>query len=162
MCITHTPRRSIPFIAHLPSPTPLVSAPFVWHDCEPSTFIPSVSAAYSEVVHWKKNIFQVPFGQSGKKFVLELIKLFRVYSECSALECVALKVITVLSILVLQKPSRKSKSKNSPPVWIVVCLHGIGGISPASLRRVSAFKNDSKRVSRGSNVTRTLYGHSLI
>ena len=107
-----SPKRSIPFIAHpLPSFTPLAAAAFAWHDWDPSTFITSISAAYSEVVHWKKNIFQVPFGQSGKKFVLELSRLFRAYSEGSALECVALKAITVLSILALQKTSRKAKSK---------------------------------------------------
>ncbi len=73
----------------------------------------SLAAAYAEVVHWKKNLFPVPRGSSGKKFVMELSRLFRGYAEQSALESVALQAITftVMSILLLQKPTRKSKPK---------------------------------------------------
>ena len=48
----------------------------------------------------------------GKKFVLEFSRFFRAYAEGSALESVALRAITVMSILLLQKPARNSKSKD--------------------------------------------------
>ena len=41
----------------------------------------------------------------------ELSRLFRAYSEPSALEPIALKAISVLSVLALQKPSSKPKTK---------------------------------------------------
>ena len=47
-----------------------------------------------------------------KKFVYELSTLYRAYAEGSALECIALKAITVMSVLLLQKPHYKSKPKD--------------------------------------------------
>ena len=41
-----------------------------------------------------------------------LSKLYRAYAEGSALEPIALKATTVMSILLLQKPSRNSKSRD--------------------------------------------------
>ena len=72
----------------------------------------SVTAAYSEVVHWKNNIFSVPYGNAGKKIVTELSKLYRAFAERTALESIALKATTVMSVLLLQKPSHKSKPKD--------------------------------------------------
>ena len=67
---------------------------------------------YSEVVHWQKNTFNVPFGKAGKGFVLELSRLLRAYADGSALESIALKASTVLSVLLLQKPLHRSKQKD--------------------------------------------------
>ena len=63
-----------------------------------------VTLAYEEVVHWKQNLFLVPFGKSGNQFVSELTRLYKAYAEEAALESIALKATTVLSILALQKP----------------------------------------------------------
>ena len=96
---------------HLPSFKVLTQTPFVWGDYDSTSFMTSLSAAYLEVVHWKRNTFQVPLGKGGKEFVKELSRLFRAYSEPSALEPIALKAISVLSVLALQKPSSKPKTK---------------------------------------------------
>ena len=96
----------------LPSPSPLAASTFMWGTCDAMTFTNSLSAAYAEVVHWRKNLFPVPLGSSGKRFVQELSRLFRAYAEQSALESVALQAITVMSILILQKPARNSKTKD--------------------------------------------------
>ena len=102
-----------PNIAHpLPSPLPMASPAFVWglHDAE--SFIQAINVTYSEVVHWKKNSFFVPYGNVGKQFVSELSKLYRAYAEGSAIECIALKAATVMSLLLLQKPSPNSKPRD--------------------------------------------------
>ena len=105
--------QATPFDAHpLPYPTPMAGPSFVWAECDAETFAHSLSAAYTEVVKWKPNTFSIPFGNSGKKFVQELSRLFRAYAEGSALESVALKAITVMSILLLQRPARNSKTKD--------------------------------------------------
>ena len=84
----------------------------MWGICDAETFTHSLSAAYAEVVHWRKNVFPVPLGNSGKKFVQELSRLVRAYAEESPLESIALQATTVMSILLLQKPARKSKPKD--------------------------------------------------
>ena len=83
----------------------------MWGDHDSVTFTDALSSAYSEVVHWKANIFKVPLGRGGKQFVGELSTLFYAYSESSALEPIVLKATTVLSVLALQKPSAKPKTK---------------------------------------------------
>ena len=70
-----------------------------------------ISEAYAEVVHWRKNVFSVPFGKVGKIFVSELARLFRAYAEGSSLESVALKAVSVFSALSLQKPHSRSKPR---------------------------------------------------
>ena len=109
-----TPLRSglTPSSAHLlPPPQLLASSTFKWGEHDSSSYSTSLSSAYQEVVHWRRNIFRVPQGKGGKLFVSELARLFRAYAEESALEPIALRAVTVISVLALQKPSRKAKSK---------------------------------------------------
>ena len=68
--------------------------------------------AYEEVIHWRRNLFLVPSGASGEAFVSELARLFQANADTSSLECIALKATTVMQILLLQKPSRTSKTKD--------------------------------------------------
>ena len=79
--------------------------------------------AYDEVVHWKMNLFPVPFGKAGKQFVSELarLRLYRAFAEGSALESISLKAATVLTTLTLQKPYRNSKAK-AHSHYLVHCL----------------------------------------
>lgn len=55
----------------------------------------------------------------GKEFVKELARLFRAYGEGSSLECIALKAVTVASVLLLQRLFPRSKSRDH-----VSCLKG--------------------------------------
>ena len=71
----------------------------------------AITAAYTEVVHWNRNLFLVPSGNAGKDFVTELARLFRSYAEASALESVALKAAMVMPHLLLQKPFISTKAK---------------------------------------------------
>ena len=71
-----------------------------------------ISAAYEEVVHWRKNLFLVPTGASGKKFVRETAK-FIDYFNCSSesFSDISMKILMIMPSLLLQKPGYKSKSK---------------------------------------------------
>ena len=62
-------------------------------------------------MHWKTNLFLVPFGSVGKSFITEVARLYRAVATSSALESIALKASTVLTALALQKPYPKSKAK---------------------------------------------------
>ena len=63
-------------------------------------------------MHWRQNLFRVPYGRVGKDFVLELARLFQSYAETSALEPVALKAAMLMPLLLLQKPSPSSKTRD--------------------------------------------------
>ena len=71
-----------------------------------------MNQAYKEVIHWRRNLFQIPSGSSGKAFVTELARLYQAYADGSDLETIAIKACTVAPILLLQKPYRTSKSKD--------------------------------------------------
>lgn len=83
----------------------------MWGEVVSSSFCKSLKQVYEEVVHWRKNCFNVPLGKAGKSFVSELARLYDAFASGSALESVALMATTVLPILVLQIPHRRSKAK---------------------------------------------------
>ena len=96
----------------LPEYVPMSTPTFTWGKFSGSAFAKSLDATYSKVVHWRRNCFTVPFGKAGKDFVRELSRLYSAYGSASALESVALKAALVFPILLLQKPSRASKTKH--------------------------------------------------
>ena len=95
----------------LPATPPIADPSFNWGPLDAQSFIDLIDKAYNDVVHWKLNLFHVPFGRAGKQFVSELARLYRAFAEGSTLECISLKAATVLTTLALQKPYRNSKAK---------------------------------------------------
>ena len=101
-------------------PPPRLSSPppaqqpsnFQWGPLEGVDFCAMISNAYEEVIHWRRNVFLIPSGSAGKAFVSEIARLFQAYADSSSLESIAMKAITVLQVLLLQKPSRSSKSSD--------------------------------------------------
>lgn len=89
----------------------------MWGIVDAKSFTHSLATTYAEVVHWRKNLLPVLLGNSSKKFVQELNRLIRAYAEQSTLDSVALQAVTVVSILLLQKPARTSRTKD-----LVSCL----------------------------------------
>jgi len=75
-------------------------------------FSTAIRAAYEEIVRWKRNIFMLPSGKIGERFVLEMARLFKSFGESTPLESIALKAAMVLPQLLLQKPSRNSRVKD--------------------------------------------------
>ena len=59
------------------------------------------------VVHWRKNLFFIPAGDSGKQFVNELAKLAQAYADRSTLECVAITAMMLIPHILLQRLPRK-------------------------------------------------------
>ena len=105
-----------PFCATVPSLPPFTSANapnFTWGSSTitGSIFCEQIHKAYESIVHWRHNLFLVPFGSVGSHFVIELAKLYESYGSASAMECIALKAAMVLPPLLLQKPHRQSKSR---------------------------------------------------
>lgn len=84
---------------------------FTWGTHTAADLTHALEATYSEVVHWRKNVFQVPLGNTGKEFTRELARLYSAFGTASSMESIALKAATVLPTLLLQKPHRTSKAK---------------------------------------------------
>ena len=94
-------------------PLPTLEEPnFMWGDLQGLDFCHKAKEVYNEAVHWRRNLFQVPSGSAGKAFVAELTRLYQAYADGSCLESVALTACSITPILLLQKPSRTSKSRD--------------------------------------------------
>lgn len=85
---------------------------FSWGNLDGPCFVHVITAAYAEIVHWRRNIFLVPSGRAGKSFVSELTKLIAAYANASALEGIALKAAMVMQTLLLQKPFSSAKARD--------------------------------------------------
>ena len=69
-------------------------------------------SAYEEIVFWCRNLFMLPSGAAGKKFVNEITRLLDIWnSNAMPMKEIALKGIMIMPALLLQKPSFKSKTK---------------------------------------------------
>ena len=77
----------------------MASPTFTWGDYDSETTIFCITSAYTEVMHWKKRLFPVPWGNVGSAFISELARLYKAYAERSTLECIALKSDVILAII---------------------------------------------------------------
>ncbi len=84
---------------------------FNWGLLEGPSCVRVISDCYDEVTRWKPNLFSVPFGNTGERFVVELTRLFNCYASASSLESIALKAAYLFPHLVLQKSSANLTSK---------------------------------------------------
>ena len=60
--------------------------------------------AYEKIIHWKRNLFMMPSGPAGGKYIEEITRLLKLWIQESPLKSIALKVIHVMLALLLQKP----------------------------------------------------------
>ena len=91
-----------------PVSTPILSGA-VWTGV---TFCDRLAVAFEQTVFWKRNVFELPSGQEGKKFVSEKARLFAAMTPENPLECVAMKTVAIMEHLLLQKPSVSAKQSN--------------------------------------------------
>ena len=85
---------------------------FEWGNYKEPEFVKMLNTVYDKVVFWRKNIFLLPSGRSGKLCIEETTRLINSWTHNSSLQDVAFKAIMVMPSLLLQKPSRNSKSKD--------------------------------------------------
>ena len=103
-----------PSEAFLPPFSPLPLNPvFSWGDVDGGTFCNHIDEAYQTIVQWRRNIFELPYGEIGKDFISEMSKCIKGYANDAAMKCVTLKVALVMPPLLLQHPHSRSKSKGN-------------------------------------------------
>jgi hypothetical protein len=83
----------------------------MWGDISYESFFKLINGIYDEVVHFWRNIFNIPSGRSGKSFIEEITLWIKQFNSNSVLDSVALEAFMVLPSLILQKLSATSKSK---------------------------------------------------
>jgi len=59
----------------------------------------------------KKNYMQIPRGNAGKTLIAEVTRLIRLFNSSKRWESVAIHMLQVLLLLILEKPSLKSKNR---------------------------------------------------
>ena len=82
-----------------------------WGSISYACFCNTVNDVYDEIVHYRRNIFNVLSGRAWKSFIEELTFWIKQFNSDSDLNSIALKAFMVLPTLILQKPSATSKSK---------------------------------------------------
>ena len=83
----------------------------MWRNISHQRFSEEINNIYNEVVHLRRNIFNLPSGGAGKHFIEELTYWLKQFNSNSDLNSVALKAFMVLPSVILQKPSATSKTK---------------------------------------------------
>ena len=79
-----------------------------------SHFKKNVNYVYEKVVvYWRKNLFLLPTGKVGQCYIDEIAKLMNDWAHDSPLKEIAFKAIMLMPNLLLQKRSKRSKSKNN-------------------------------------------------
>ena len=89
-----------------------VSESFLWGETKGSNFVKDLDTMYEKIVYWRQNLFLLPSGRPGKKFIKEITRLVNSWIDNTALKQFSLKAIMVMPALLLQKPSHNSKSKD--------------------------------------------------
>ena len=86
---------------------------YFWNKIRGTVFDKDLTDAYGKIVHWKRNLFIMPSGTVGKKYLEEKTAcLWKLWIQNSSLKTVAIKAMHIMPVLLLQKPSKNSKSKD--------------------------------------------------
>ena len=68
-----------------------------------------ISSIYSEITKWRRNLFRLPKGNLGKRFVDEMTKLLNTWSTTNEED--ALMLLMSMPNLLLQRTSKKVKAR---------------------------------------------------
>ena len=66
-----------------------------------------------EGVYWRRNLFLLPTGAAGKKYITETTRLIEIWNQkVDPLKDISIEAVMTMPMLLLQKPSLKSKAKD--------------------------------------------------
>ena len=82
-----------------------------YNTLEAKVFVECIEKTYEETIKWKKNLFKLPTGQSGKKIIKELTEWLDEFNSGGEMKFIAIKTFMILPNLLMQKPSKTSKAK---------------------------------------------------
>jgi len=71
-----------------------------------------VTDAFDKIVFWRKNLFDLPKGSTGKDFITEMTRLINNWNNKGSEYEVSLTALSVMPMLILQRTSMKSKTSD--------------------------------------------------
>ena len=99
--------------ANLPPYVPVNLKPAQAYNSNSGTdFVNLINIIYEEFITWRKNLFLLPSGQQGRKVITLLSEWLSFYNNNTTYQGIALKVFMVVPVIMLQKPSTKSKARD--------------------------------------------------
>ena len=107
---------------------------------------------YEEIVFWRKNLFMLPKGASGKDYIRETTRLLNEWVSDSPIKECALYAVHVMPALLLQKPSKTSKSKDHVIALTRRLVKWKNGEFSQLLREAKALQNRLPKNERKSNI----------
>ena len=84
----------------------------MWEERDGTRFTDDLNEAYEKIVFWRKNLFMLPTGKPGKKYIKEVTRLLNAWTQDTPLRSISLKAMQTMLILLSQKPSKMSKSRD--------------------------------------------------
>ena len=85
---------------------------FKWNNVDGNLFTNELNHVYDTIVYWRKNLFMLPTGSAGKKYICEITRLINAWVNDTPMKNISLKAVHVMPALLLQKPEKKSKMKD--------------------------------------------------
>ena len=97
----------------------------VWGSHNESDFKQIINSAYEEIVHWRKNIFLLPSGASGKQFITETTRMIDLWTnKAPVFRDIAMNILMIMPSLLLQKHHTNQLQKNTAHVFCEGCSLG--------------------------------------
>ena len=85
----------------------------VWGDHSLAVVKQILDVIYEEGVYWRRNLFLLPTGAAGKKYITETTRLIEIWNQkVDPLKDISIEAVMTMPMLLLQKPSLKSKAKD--------------------------------------------------
>ena len=131
----------------------------MWGNISLQRLCEEINNIYNEVVHLRRNIFNLLSGRAGEHFIEELTFWLKQFNSNSDLNSVALKAFIVLPSVILQNPSATSKSKeHSVTIERRLALWRQGDLNMLmkEIRFIQDRFVNSKRARTVENISRTL------
>ena len=133
-------------------PYPLsTNSNLVFGDLSGEQLTSTITRSYELIVHWKPNVFLVPSGRQGKRFVDELTRLFNAFNTDFSLQPVAIEAAMLLPALMLQKPLGKLKTRELVQILKRRLDQWDSGDIPGLLEEGKLIQNQLERITRKSN-----------
>ena len=125
---------------------------FLWGPVPGDEAIRELKNCYEEIVFWRKNLFMLPKGASGKEYIRELTRLVNEWVNDSPIKSCSLYAIHCMPALLLQKPSKTSKSKDHVEALTRRMTQWKNGEFNQLLREGKALQNRLPKTDRKKNI----------
>ena len=142
-------------MANLPTFTSAAEIPNKnYNNIEKVTFTQLIEQIFEDTITWKKNLFLVPSGHSGKEYIKLVTEWLEMFNKDTSFQYLSLKVaLHVLPNLLLQKPSASSKAKD----------HSKALTQRIEIRKINLFWQISMQfTTNNETITNTLHTTTII